>query len=52
MTFKAIPQALEGEVGIIYRCYIKFLMIFIRKKYSKFRSSPNVESYLHMCKKY
>jgi len=52
MTFIAIPQALEGGEGkwaIIYRCYtnVKF---FYSEKRSKFCSSPNVESYLHMRK--
>jgi len=46
MTFKAILQALEGELKFID--VTQNFKIFIRKKCNKIRSSPNLESYLHM----
>jgi len=47
MIFKAILQALEGG-RLKFIDVTQNLKIFIRKKYNKIRSSPNLERDLQM----
>jgi len=46
--FKAILQALEGWERAKFIDITQKFKIFIQKKYNKIRSSPNLESYMHM----